>query len=244
MRNVKLTLEYEGTNFFGSQKQKRHQTVQSRLESALRKLFQKKIKLTFAGRTDSGAHAEAQVVNFHTSSELPLFKIQLGLNHYLPKDIAVTDIEEAPLSFHAQFDAKRKVYEYRVFNSNVRPVLGRRRAFFYCKRLNVPKMKKAARFFVGRHDFRAFESSGGRRKSAVRTISRFEVKKVGKYISFTIESNGFLYKMVRSMVGTLLSVGSGEIKFPDLREILVTKNRRLVGPTLPAHGLTLKKIAY
>src|SRR3990167_7152656 len=182
MRNIKLTLEYDGTDFCGFQIQKGQRTIQSDLEHALRKLFRSKIKVIGAGRTDSGAHAEAQVVNFRTVSNLPLFKIQLGLNSYLPEDLAVTQIEEASASFHAQFDAKWKIYQYSVFHSRVRPVLDRKRVFHWHGPLRLSEMKKAAQLFLGRHDFRTFEAAGGRRKSAVRTIRRFTVEKRGSHI--------------------------------------------------------------
>ena len=147
MRNIKLTLEYDGTNFFGSQKQAHHRTVQGELEKALQKLFREKIKATFASRTDSGVHAEGQVANFRAVSNIPLSKIQLGLNSFLPDDLSVVKIEEMPVSFHAQFDAKRKTYQYFVWNSNIRPVLMRSKVFFFPAVLDLAKMKKAARLF-------------------------------------------------------------------------------------------------
>lgn len=244
MRNIKLKLEYDGTEFFGFQRQKNRRTVQEEFETALKKLFHQKINLIASGRTDSGTHAEGQIANFHVNSGLDLSKIQLGLNHYLPRDIAVVEIREAPKSFHAQHSAKRKVYEYRIFNSPVRSPLARSRSFFFPYPLNLLRMKRAARLLCGKHDFRTFEASGGRRKSAVRTIRRFEVKKEGKIICFTVEANGFLYKMVRSMVGTLLQVGSGKVSLAHFKEILAKKDRNLVGPTAPSQGLTLKQVTY
>ncbi len=243
VRKIKLTLEYDGTHFFGYQTQKNKRTVQGELEKALRRLFQKKIISYGSGRTDSGVHAEGQIVHFETSAKFPLAKIQHGLNHYLPRDISVVQIAKAAHSFHAQYSAKWKLYEYRVLSSQHRSPLEMRAAQFPHP-LSLPKMKKGARLLVGRHDFRAFESSGGRRKSAVRTIRRFEVQKKGKIISFQIEANGFLYKMVRSMIGTLLEIGSGKKKLAALKKILITKDRNLIGPTAPAHGLTLKQVSY
>src|SRR3989338_2554412 len=212
MRNIKLTLEYDGTHFLGFQTQKQDRTIQGELETALKKLFHKKVKVIASGRTDSGVHAEKQIVNFHVGSNLDLAKIQFGLNHYLPKDISVRKIDEVSSSFHSQYSAKRKTYEYQVFNSRHRSPLERFRSFFFPYPLDINKMKKAAQLLCGKHDFRAFEASGGRRRSAVRTIRKFEIQKKDKVISFTVEANGFLYKMVRSMVGTLLQVGSGKMK--------------------------------
>jgi tRNA pseudouridine38-40 synthase len=243
-RNIKLTLEYDGACLFGSQKQLHHRTVQSELERAFQKLFQKKIKVILASRTDSGVHAVGQVANFDVSSDIPLSKIRLGLNFYLPEDIAVVEIEEISRTFHSQYDAKWKTYEYRVWNSTVRPVLEKKRVFFCCERLNVSRMRSAARLLTGKHDFRAFEAEGSRRKSAVRTIRKFIVQKKGKEIILTVESNGFLYKMVRSLVGTLLSVGSGKLELANLKEALASKNRKAIGPTVPSCGLILKSITY
>ncbi|MBI4372400.1 MAG: tRNA pseudouridine(38-40) synthase TruA [Candidatus Omnitrophica bacterium] len=244
MRNIKLTLEYDGTDFFGFQIQKNRRTVQEELETALKKLFHLKIKIAAAGRTDSGVHAEGQVVNFKVDSKLELPKIQFGLNHYLPRDVAVCEIEKVPASFHAQYSAKRKIYEYRIFNSKSRSPLERFRSFYFPHPLRLNKMKRAARLLSGRHDFRAFEASGGRRKSAVRTLRKFEVKREGKIICLTIEGDGFLYKMVRNMAGTLLAVGSGKMKWPDFEQVLKSKNREFAGPTAPSEGLTLKRVIY
>ncbi len=242
-RKIKLTLEYDGTHFCGYQTQKNKRTVQGELEKALRQLFQKKIISYGSGRTDSGVHAENQVVHFETSAKFPLAKIQYGLNHYLPRDISVVEIAEAKPSFHAQYSAKWKMYEYRVLSSQHRSPLEARAARFPHP-LSLSKMKKAAKLLTGRHDFRAFESSGGRRKSAIRTIRKFEVNQKGRVISFQVEANGFLYKMVRSMVGTLLEIGSGKMELSTLKKVFSTQDRNLIGPTAPAHGLTLKQVSY
>lgn len=244
MRNIKLILEYDGTHFFGFQIQKSRRTVQSELESALKKLFQKKIKVIASGRTDSGVHAEGQVVNFHISSHLPLPKIQQGLNHYLPVDLAVVGIWEVASKFHSQYSAKWKTYEYRILNSKARSPLERFRAVQVPYSLDLTQMKQAARLLRGKHNFRAFESSGGRRKSAVRTIRKFQIQKQGKLISFTVEGNGFLYKMVRSMVGTLLEVGRGRLSLSGFKQILASQVRHLVGPTVPSRGLILKQVKH
>ena len=244
MRNIKLTLEYDGAEFYGFQVQKNRRTVQSELELALKKLLQKKIKVTASGRTDSGVHAEAQVVHFKTENKLALDKILRGLNHYLPEDLAVTRIRQAPASFHAQYSAKRKTYEYRIFNSPVRSPLKRVRTFFVPYPLDLSKMKQAAQLLRGKHDFRAFEASGSRRKSAVRTIRKFDVIKIENDITITIEANGFLYNMVRSLVGTLIEVGRNRMELSDLKAVLVSQNRSQIGPTAPAQGLILKQVSY
>ena len=189
-------------------------------------------------------HAEGQVVNFHINSKIPFFKIEQGLNCYLPDDLAVIAAEEVSPKFHAQFSAKWKVYEYRILNSKTRSPLERFRAFHVPHPLSLLKMKRAARLFCGRHDFRAFESSGSRRKSAVRTIRQLSVQKKGREIVLTVTSNGFLYKMVRSMVGTLVEVGAGKLGLTDLKQIFTLKKRELVGATAPPQGLVLKRVIY
>ncbi len=244
MRNIKLTLEYDGTHFFGFQTQKKYRTVQNELEAALKKLFHQKIKVIASGRTDSGVHAEGQVVNFYIHPKLELPKIQFGLNHYLPEDLAVTEIEEVPSSFHSQYSAKWKAYEYRVFNSKHRSPLERFHSFRFPYPLDFRKMKQGVQILRGKHDFRVFEASGGRRKSAIRIIRKFEVRKEGKIICFTVEANGFLYKMVRSMVGTLLQLGSGKLKLANFKKILEHGKRDFVGPTAPPQGLTLKSVTH
>ena len=244
MRNIKLTLEYDGTHFLGFQKQKSRRTIQGELEEALRKLFQRKTRVVGSGRTDSGVHAEAQVANFHIDSKLSVSQVEQGLNHYLPRDIAVLSAKEALPSFHSQYSTKWKVYEYRVLNSKSRSPLKRFYTHHIPFRLEISKMKRAARLLVGKHDFRVFESSGGRRKSAIRTIRKFIVKKQGDIIFFTVEADGFLYKMVRSMVGTLLEVGRGKLGLSDFKKILTSKDRRLIGPTVSPRGLTLKQVTH
>ncbi len=242
-RKIKLTLEYDGTHFFGYQSQKNQRTIQDELEKALRQLFQKKIISYGSGRTDSGVHAEGQVVHFETSSDFPLQNIHYGLNHYLPRDVSVIDVVEVPASFHAQYSAKWKLYEYRIFHSKHRSPL-ELRACQFPHPLNLNKMKQAARLLTGRHDFRPFESSGGRRKTGIRTIRKFKIKKTGRIISFFVEADGFLYKMVRSLVGTLLEVGSGKMELATVKKILKSKDRNLIGATAPAHGLILKRVSY
>ena len=243
-RNIKLVLEYDGTHFFGLQTQKGRRTIQSELESALRKLFRTKVSITASGRTDSGVHAQAQIANFKVDSNLSLVNIRRGLNFHLPEDLAVVKVTEAPDAFHSQFAAKRKIYEYRVLNRPSRSPLERLRSFHVPYRLNLPRMRRAARLLCGTHDFRAFESSGGRRQNAVRTIRRFQITKQGDFVCFTVEANGFLYKMVRNMVGALLDVGRGRLPFGDLKRVVNSDSQTRVGFAVPPQGLVLKGVTY
>jgi tRNA pseudouridine38-40 synthase len=244
LRNIKLTLEYDGTRFLGFQNQRQGRTVQSVLEEALQKLFQKRIKIVASGRTDSGVHAEGQVVNFTVDSKIPLWKIQRGVNRYLPEDVSIVRIEEVSKKFHAQRSAKWKTYEYRVLQSKAPSPLTRNRTYQYYYPLNLAKIRQASKLLQGRKDFRAFEGSGSRRKSAVRTIRKIEVKQQGNLVTFRLESNGFLYRMVRNIVGTLLEIGQGRQNTQELRKAMKLKQREILGPTAPPQGLYLKRVKY
>ena len=175
-RNIKLVLEYDGSRFFGFQRQKDKPTIQSELEKALSQLFNHRMKISAAaGRTDSGVHAKAQVVNFKTDSRLPLEQIQKGLNALLPHEIAVKKIEKVPLDFHARYSAKAKTYEYLVWNSQVRSPLLNGRVYPFRYPLDLTKMKRAARILVGRRDFKAFQTSGSTAKTSVRSLQRLAI---------------------------------------------------------------------
>ncbi len=248
MRNIKLVLEYDGSAFFGFQRQPHHPTIQEALEKALATFFRRKTKIAAAsGRTDAGVHAEGQVVNFKISSDKELRQIQRGLNALLPRPIVVSEIEEVPPGFHARFSIKSKTYEYRVWNHPYRSPLIAGRAFHVPFPLDVAKMRRAARFFVGKHDFRSFTSVTAMKKkdaSCVRTIKQFQIKKQGHLILIRVEADGFLYHMIRNMVGTLLEVGRGKRPSGEIAAILRGGDRRLAGMTAPAEGLTFLKAAY
>ncbi len=247
MRNIKLILEYDGSMFFGFQKQPRHLTVQEALEKALSGFFNRRMKIAAAsGRTDAGVHAEYQVVNFKTTSAHELWQIQKGLNAHLPPSIVVKAITEVPLSFHARYSVRSKIYEYRIWNHSCRSPLIAGRAFHVPYRLNIAKMKKAAAEFCGKHDFRSFTSVSAIKKgsSCVRTVKSFQLKRRGDLITLRVEADGFLYHMIRNMTGTILEVGRGRRKPEDIKAILKAKNRCLAGVTAPAEGLTLYRVAY
>lgn len=246
MRNIKLILEYDGTGFFGFQKQPRQPTIQGELEKALFRLFRQNIKIKSAsGRTDSGVHAACQVVHFLTDAPMACRQIQTGLNHFLPASISVMSVTEESEKFHARYQAKKKIYTYSVWNHLSRSPL--RDAFFYHLpiSLDLKKMKKAARGLIGKHDFRSFQAnSQAGKKSSVRTVYRLDIKKRGDVIEFEVEGNGFLHHMVRNMVGTLIEVGMGRIEAREVSRILRAKDRRKAGYTVPAKGLLLKDVTY
>lgn len=254
VRNIKLTLEYDGTDFFGFQRQPNQPTIQQAIEEALQSLFQEKVQLASASsRTDAGVHAEEQIIHFKTSNPLPLHRIERGLNHFLPKSIAVVHAKEVASDFHARFQPLSKIYEYRVWNHFSHPTIWRNRACHVVGDLDVAEMKKAAKSLVGKHDFRAFtsvekivkKSSVEKKKiSFIRTIKNFTIRRQGKMLIFVVEADGFLYHMVRNLVGTLVAIGKGKILSGDVSAILKSHDRKLSGPTLPACGLTLKRVIY
>ena len=247
MRNIKLVIEYDGSMFFGFQKQPGRPTIQEVLEKALSRFFDRKMKISAAsGRTDTGVHAEGQVVNFKTSNLRELKQIQNGLNALLPPPVVVKEIQEVAPDFHARYSVRSKVYEYRIWNHSCRSPLIAGRAFHVPYSFNVTKMRRAAMIFLGKHDFRSFTSVPSMKKgsSCIRTIKRFQIKRQGHLILMRVEADGFLYHMIRNMVGTLLEIGRGRRKFEDIATILKAKDRRLAGMTAPSEGLTLIKVTY
>lgn len=247
MRNLKITLEYDGENYCGWQTQHsriKKPSIQQRLEKTLQKILQEKIKVIGSGRTDAGVHALGQVANFKTQSLLPLNKLKLALNALLPKDISVAKIEEAALTFHSRFSAKSKLYRYNILNQPYRSALLRRQTYFYSYPLNINLMRKEARCLLGRHDFKSFCASAGSSKYTVRAIKRIALKKNGPLITLEIEADGFLYNMVRNIVGTLIEIGRGKFPAGSLKKILLAKERKFAGPTIPARGLVLVKVNY
>jgi len=253
MRNFKLTIEYDGTNYAGWQVQKSctshvarrtSKTIQGTLEKTLFQILQEKIRLIASGRTDAGVHALAQVANFKTESKIALEKLQRALNGLLPEDITISGVEEASLDFHSRFDVKSKVYRYTILNRSYRSALLRDKVYFYPYPLNVKLMQKEARVLLGKHDFSAFQASGNSQQSSVRTIKKIKINQNKDLVYVEIEADGFLYNMVRNIVGTLIEIGRGRFHPGQLEKILQSKNRKFSGPTVPAKGLTLVKVNY
>jgi tRNA pseudouridine38-40 synthase len=245
MQTYKLTLEYDGTDFGGFQSQKNARTVQDVLEEALEKIFKRKIKVIGASRTDSGVHAEAQTAHFKAEDRIPLRNLQLALNSNLPEDVVVTKIEKVPANFHARYSAKGKLYCYTVKLSSTPSPLERRRVYTFFYPADLSLIKKAARLLVGRHDFKSFQAKASEKEmSTVRQIKRLQIQRKGEYLIFDVEGNGFLYNMVRNIVGSLLEVGRGHMSLAEFKKAFQARDRRLMGPTAPAHGLTLKQVHY
>jgi tRNA pseudouridine38-40 synthase len=246
MRNLKLTIEYDGTNYCGWQVQKisKKKSIQETIEKSLQKILQEKSRLIAQGRTDAGVHAEAQVANFKTKSNISIEKIQKALNGLLPQDIKIIRIEEKPLSFHSRFDARYKVYRYTILNRPYPSAFLRNTAYFYPYPLNIKLIQKEARCLLGRHNFKALQGSGEREKHTVRTIKRIYLVKDRDLIYTYIMANGFLKNMARNIVGTLIEIGRERLGPGSLKKILLSQNRKLAGPTAPAKGLCLVKVVY
>ena len=243
MNNIKLVIEYDGTNYAGWQQQKKEKTVQETLKIAIEKVVNEKITLRGAGRTDAGVHALGQVANFKTKSTIPTRKLVQAINFYLPKDIVVKSIKKVSEKFHSQYSAKSKIYRYTILNNNIGSAINRNSCYHYNGDLNIEKMQKASKTLIGRHDFSVFKSKSDN-KNNIRTIKRLEIKKKGKYLLFTIEADGFLYKMVRSIVGTLLGVGREKMTIKEFKRVLKSRSRPLAGATVPARGLCLLRVKY
>lgn len=239
-----LVLAYDGTDFYGYQVQNDDRTVQKVLEDAICKLTGEKVKSVASGRTDSGVHAEGQVVHFDTNSTIPESKFKDALNSLLDSDVRVLKSKEVKPNFHARYDAKSKVYKYVIYNGKVENPLTNRYATFYPYKIDFDKINDAIKEIVGTHDFKCFLASGSQVKNTIRTIEYIKVAKKGKLITFTIKGNGFLYNMVRIIVGTLLEISQGRLSTADLKNAIETKDRKLAGKTMPANGLRLYKVYY
>ncbi len=244
MRNIKLTIRYDGTRYAGWQSQKNGLAIQDVIRDAIRKITREHASVIGSGRTDAGVHAEAQIANFRTKAKIPLKKLQMALNSMLPKDIAITHIEEAGYKFHAQKSAKSKLYRYTIFNNDYTDPLIRHFAAKCFYKLNIPLMRKASKILVGRHDFRAFRAVDGVEKNSVRTIKNIDIEKKGDIVYIHMEADGFLYNMARSIAGTLVEVGRGKFAAERVKDIIRKRDRRLCGPTMPAKGLCMVKVVY
>ncbi len=245
MRNLAIVLEYDGSRYCGFQRQPAKPTLQRELEKALKRLFGHSLKISAAsGRTDAGVHATGQVVNFKTASPLALNRIYLGLNYYLPLDIAVREVREAPADFHARFSAKSKVYEYRIWNDSVRSPLRAARACHVPYKLDLTAMREAAVYLKGKHDFSAFCSTGSAERDPVRTLRQLSLIKRGGDLVLRFQADGFLYHMARNIAGTLIEVGRGKLKSTDVRDFLLSRKRSRAIYNAPAHALTLVKVSY
>ncbi|MEN6465770.1 MAG: tRNA pseudouridine(38-40) synthase TruA [Syntrophaceae bacterium] len=243
-RNLRLIIEYEGTRYHGWQRQGELPTVQKVIEEVIFTITREASRLESSGRTDAGVHALGQVANFTTGARLPLHNLLRGMNSLLPDDIKIKDIAEAPADFHARFCAKSKTYLYKIDNGPVPSVFHRKYSWHIHERLNLDKMKEAADFLNGEHDFMSFCAAGHETKTYVRRIMTEEFSEKGNLIIFRVEATGFLKYMVRNLVGTLAYVGLEKITPACFKEIMDARDRTVAGPTAPPQGLFLESVKY
>ncbi len=244
----KLVIAYDGTAYAGWQMQKIGTGVQEKVEVALARLFPGAPRLHGSSRTDTGVHALGMVAHFEVSPaefKMPIRKLALAINAWLPEDIRVFSACRAPEKFHARFDAAGKQYRYFAWNHTAMNPLLRHRAWQVTRPLNLKAMRAAARRLVGRHDFKSFAANRNyEMESTRRRLTRCDIKKSGPQLTFIIEGDGFLYKMCRGIVGTLVQVGQGKFPPAEIKRMLAKKDRRVSGMTAPAHGLVLWKVFY
>jgi len=244
MRNIKLKISYHGKYFSGWQRQKELKTVESEIENALSKILNENVNIFGSGRTDSGVHAIEQIANFKTEKKIPLNAFLYGLNSILVSGIRIQDVEEVDLNFHSRKSAKKKTYKYQIYNSNVSSPLYDDFYSWVKYPLNFQKMKEASKYFLGEHDFLSFAASKNSTKTTIRTIYDIDFQKNDKIIIFRITGNGFLMKMVRNIMGTLIEVGLGKYEPNIIPIILEKKDRKEAGKTASASGLFLEKVYY
>jgi tRNA pseudouridine38-40 synthase len=245
VRNIKLTIEYDGAAYHGWQIQPGLRTIQGVMREQIAQITQKKVNLIGAGRTDAGVHALGQVAHFKTESTINIASLQRGLNSLLPPDIVITELEEVKEGFHARFSARSKVYEYHILNQLYPSALLRNYAWFIHHELDLPSMKKCGKLLVGRHNFSSFRASGDESRHSIREVLRLEIeRREDNLIVIVIEANAFLREMVRSIMGTLVDVGRGKTSFSEFKKIFQAQDRRRAGMTAPAQGLFLTEVKY
>ena len=243
--NFKMIIEYDGSRYHGWQRQKEDRSIQGEIEKALKTMTASSVTLIGSGRTDAGVHARGQVANFKSSTRLKPEELMNGLNSLLESDIVIKKCEPASTSFHARYDARSKVYHYRILNRTLPSAIGRQYSWFIRKTLNREAIREAIVHIIGRHDFKAFEGTGSARQHTTRHIYSAELREQEEgVLVFEIEADGFLRYMVRNIVGTLVDVGRGRLTPLDFKRILDSKDRSQASATAPAQGLTLIKVNY
>jgi pseudouridylate synthase I len=245
MRNLKMTIAYDGSKYKGWQKQKDNDlTIQGKIEAVLSKMTGEEIQLVGCGRTDSGVHAENYIANFHTKCTYSINMMLDYLYEYLPEDILVKSIENAAERFHARYNVKSKTYVYRINNGKFRDIFSRKYTYHLAERLNLSEMRNASEILIGRHDFQSFTNLRKGDKSTIRTINFINIIKEDNLLTIEINGDGFLWNMVRIIVGTLIEVGKGNFKPSDVERILNEKKRWEAGPLAQAKGLFLSAVQY
>ena len=243
-RRVKLTVAYQGTMYQGWQRQPRHRSIQRTLEKLLTNLLHETIELTASGRTDAGVHALAQVATFDHHTTFPTSRICYVLNYHLPDDIQIINAEEVTTDFHPRYNAKRKIYTYKIHNSILKDPLKSNLYWHVPEPLDVEKMREAAAYWIGEHDFSAFRSQGSSARTTIRRIYNIDVIQSEDELSLIFEGNGFLYNMVRIMTAVLVMIGKGKLLSVDAKYLLESRDRSSVPWTAPPQGLYLTKVIY
>lgn len=245
MRNIKLTIQYDGTKYKGWQKLGNEtNTIQSKIEKVLSEITGEEIELIGSGRTDAGVHAYNQIANFKTNCKTSNEKILEHCYRYLPLDIVVKNAEDVKDNFHSRYNAIEKVYTYKIYNNTTHDVFKRKYSYHIKEELDIEKMREAALLFIGKHDFKSFTALKSKKKSTVREIYSIDIIKNNNNLDIVFKGNGFLYKMVRILVGTLVEVGLRKITLNDISLIMEQKDRSMAPPTAPAHGLFLSNVIY
>lgn len=244
MRNLKLKLMYNGSAYHGWQVQANADTVQGRVEKAIESVFGSHLTLYGCSRTDAGVHANEYFCNFRTEKNIPCESVVKALNANLPEDIAVVDCLEAEDDFHARFNCKSKRYVYKIWNTQVKNPFLTHTAYHYKYRLDDKMLDEAAKSFIGTYDFSSFCSAGSSVEDTVRTVTDASVTRDGDIVTFSVEADGFLYNMVRIMVGTLININEGKINKNGIKDIIASENRLNAGVTAPPQGLFLDKVYY
>lgn len=244
MKTYKIIVAYDGTCYHGFAKQNNAITIQETLETAIEKIIRQPIQIIGAGRTDTGVHAKRQCCIFEADTCISTKKLLFAINSKLPKDIVIKELEEAEPSFHPRFAAKRKTYRYQILNSKISDPFLFPYVYLFGFTLDIEAMKEASRYMIGEHDFKCFCSAGSTVQSTVRIIYDIHIKKKNDLIIVDICGNGFLYNMVRIIIGTLLQVGQGRLKPQEIQQIIKSKDRTLAGPTAPPQGLIMLEINY
>lgn len=244
MRNLKVMMSYRGTNYHGFQIQNNGNTVQAEVEKAASKILNENISINGCSRTDAGVHANEYCFSVMTNSSIHELGFVRGMNGTLPDDISILSCEEVPEDFHARFSCRAKEYVYKIHNSESKNPFATDLQYHYRRKFNADLVRNAAQYFVGTHDFRSFCSEASDKINTVRTIYNFDIEINGNSIEMLVKGDGFLYNMVRIMVGTLLSINEGYIKTEELETIMKAGDRRLAGKTAQPHGLYLNKVFY
>ena len=244
-QNYKIIIEYDGTRYFGWEKQnKTDLTIQGKLESVLTQLQNEMVEIIGAGRTDAGVHARGMTANFTLSEYRNPKEIRDYCNKYLPDDICITEVHEVSERFHSRYNAIGKTYCYTCYTGPLKPVFDKKYVYQLTRNPDVQLMREATKHLIGTHDFASFCSNKKMKKSTVRNVDRIDIERKGSYITFTYHGNGFLQHMIRILTGTLLEVGYGKISPDSIPEILEARHRPIAGPTAPACGLCLLEVDY